>query len=146
MILANLILLQIQNARNVSYYICDEFTVKSQRNAITTLRYFGFPDDERYKNWLSKIHCNNCPRTSRAWFEESHNTHNLTWISSFSFAIWFEWFRAFISKAQLLGSRLIQWNLLDKNTTSYSRNMQEDSISYYTNMAVCCFVIILKDF
>lgn len=37
------------------------------------------------------------------------------------------------SKAQLLGSRLKQWNLLDKDTrVSYFRNRQEDFMSFFT--------------
>lgn len=69
-----------KNSANEFCYICDEFTIKSQRNVITTLvtsayqHYFGFLVDERNKNWLPKICCSGCSRTLRGWLKGSHRS------------------------------------------------------------------------
>lgn len=73
-----------KNSADLFCYICGEFTIKSQRSAITTVvkrayqLYFGFPVDERDKNWLPKTCCNSCSRTLRGWLEGSHKSMPFT--------------------------------------------------------------------
>lgn len=73
-----------KNSTDSFCYVCGEFTLKVQRNAITDLvktayqLYFGFSIDERDKNWLPKICCNSCSRTLRGWLEGSHKSMPFT--------------------------------------------------------------------
>lgn len=63
---------------NLFCYVCGNLTLSSQRETISFQikdayrRYFGFPIDDRDKNWLPKICCSSCARSLRGWLKGSH--------------------------------------------------------------------------
>lgn len=69
-----------KNSPNLFCYVCGNLTLSSQRQTITSRikdayqLYFGFPIDERDKNWLPKICCNSCSRNLRGWLKGSRKS------------------------------------------------------------------------